>query len=255
MKAVLFDLDGTLFDTAPDFIVVLNQLRTEEQLPPLPDASIRAVVSNGARALITLGFGVDEGDAGFEHLRKRLLELYLNHLAEKTVLFPGIETLLNQLAAANIAWGIVTNKPLAYTAPLMRAYTHLPAPGAVICPDHVVNRKPDPEPVLLACAQIGCHPQEAIYVGDHERDIAAGRAAGMPTIACRYGYINGDEDPADWNADYLVDSAEEIWPLLQQNYLGKTGLGTNLSGTNLDAEGAREAGERQDGANHSGLEE
>lgn len=221
MKAVLFDLDGTLFDTAPDFIVVLNQLRAEEQLPPLPGDAIRAVVSNGARALITLGFGLDEGQAGFECLRQRLLELYLNHLAEKTVPFPGIEPLLRQLAASNIAWGIVTNKPLIYTAPLLRAYPHLPAPGAVICPDHVVNRKPHPEPVLLACAQIGCHPQEAIYLGDHERDIVAGRAAGMPTIGCRYGYINGGEDPTDWNADHLVDSAEDIWPLLQQHYLGK----------------------------------
>ncbi|MGL6160393.1 HAD family hydrolase [Microbulbifer sp.] len=229
MKAVLFDLDGTLFDTAPDFIHVLNQLRQQEQLPPLPDAAIRAVVSNGARAMVELGFGIQEGDAHFESLRKRFLDLYLDHLAVKTLPFPGIEPLLGQLAAANIAWGIVTNKPLVYTAPLLRAFPHLPAVGAVICPEHVVNRKPHPEPMLLACAQIGCHPEEAIYLGDHPRDIDAGRAAGMPTIACNYGYIDDGDDPAGWNADHLVDSAEEIWPLLQRRYIGKTGLGTRDS--------------------------
>ena len=219
MKAVLFDLDGTLFDTAPDFIVVLNQLRHQEQLPPLPDETIRSVVSNGARALVALGFGKDEGDPAFDGLRQRLLDLYLAHLAEKTVPFPGIEELLDSLSAHDIAWGIVTNKPEAYTVPLMMAFEHLPTPGAVICPDHVTNRKPDPEPVLLACSQIGCRPEEAVYVGDHERDIAAGRAAGMPTIACSYGYIDAGDSAANWGADHLVDSADQIWPLLQKHYL------------------------------------
>ncbi|MFV8781713.1 HAD family hydrolase [Microbulbifer sp. SA54] len=219
MKAVLFDLDGTLFDTAPDFVVVLNQLREQEQLPPLADTTIREVVSNGARAMVRLGFGVDEGESGFDNLRQRLLDLYLAHLAHHTVPFPGIELLLNQLADIGIAWGVVTNKPSAYTIPLMRAFAHLPTPGAIICPDDVTNRKPDPEPILLACSRIGCQPGEAIYVGDHERDIMAGRAAGMPTIACSYGYIDSDDDPASWNADHLVHDAGEIWPLLQQHYL------------------------------------
>ncbi|WP_346836746.1 HAD-IA family hydrolase [Microbulbifer sp. SAOS-129_SWC] len=223
MKAVLFDLDGTLFDTAPDFIVVLNRLREQEQLPPLADEAVRAVVSNGARAMVALGFGTDEGHPAFEGLRQRFLDLYLAHLADKTVLFPGIRTLLDELAARNIAWGIVTNKPSTYTEPLMRAFDHLPAPGAVVCPDHVTNRKPDPEPVLLACQQIGCRPEEAIYVGDHERDIRAGRNAGMPTVACRYGYIDQGDDPANWGADHLVESAEDIWPLLRAHYLEMAG--------------------------------
>ncbi|WKT61955.1 HAD-IA family hydrolase [Microbulbifer thermotolerans] len=231
MKAVLFDLDGTLFDTAPDFIRVLNQLRREEQLPPLPDSEIRAVVSNGARALVTLGFGTDENHPTFEGLRQRLLDLYLAHLAEKTQPFPGIEPLLHRLSERGIAWGIVTNKPEAYTTRLMRAFSHLPTPGAVICPDHVANRKPDPEPILLACQQIGCRPEEAIYAGDHERDIAAGRAAGLPTIACSYGYIDNGDDPARWGADHLVHSAEEIWPLLQRHYIENSELGPfNTSG-------------------------
>ncbi|WP_237058533.1 HAD family hydrolase [Microbulbifer sediminum] len=221
MKAVLFDLDGTLFDTAPDFIVVLNQLRQQEKMPPLPADKIRAVVSNGAGAMVSLGFGQDEGAPEFESLRQRFLDLYLNHLAVETVLFPGIEELLVQLAANNIAWGVVTNKPATYTVPLMEAFAHLPAPGAVVCPDHVANRKPHPEPILLACSQIGCAPGEAVYVGDHVRDIEAGRAAGMPTIACNYGYIDADDNAANWNADHLVESARDIWPLLQGRYLAR----------------------------------
>lgn len=219
MKAVLFDLDGTLFDTAPDFVVVLNRLREQEKLPPLADATIRQVVSNGARAMVHLGFGVDEGEPGFDDLRQRLLDLYLVHLAKHTVPFPGIEQLLNQLAEHNIAWGVVTNKPSAYTIPLLQAFAHLPTPGAIICPDDVTHRKPDPEPILLACSRIGCKPSEAVYVGDHERDIVAGRAAGMPTIACSYGYIDTDDDPASWNADHLIHDAAEIWPLLQKQFL------------------------------------
>jgi len=219
MKAVLFDLDGTLFDTAPDFVVVLNQLRQQEQLPPLADATIREVVSNGARAMVRLGFGVDEGETGFGELRQRLLDLYLMHLAKHTIPFPGIEKLLNELAENDIAWGVVTNKPSAYTIPLLQAFAHLPTPRAIICPDDVTHRKPDPEPILLACSRIGCDPAEAIYVGDHERDIMAGRAAGMPTIACTYGYIDSDDDPENWQADHLIHDASEIWPLIQKHYL------------------------------------
>ncbi|MEX2962383.1 HAD family hydrolase [Microbulbifer sp. TYP-18] len=219
MKAVLFDLDGTLFDTAPDFVVVLNQLRRQEQLPPLAEENIRAAVSNGARGMVTLAFALGEDDPGFDDLHQRFLNLYLNHLAVKTVLFPGIETLLHTLAENSIAWGIVTNKPEAYTLPLLSAFAHLPPPGAVVCPDHVRDRKPHPEAVLLACTQIGCDPREAIYAGDHPRDIEAGRAAGMPTIACSYGYIGTDVDVTNWNADHRVSSANEIWPLLQTHYL------------------------------------
>ncbi|SDJ53295.1 HAD family hydrolase [Microbulbifer yueqingensis] len=222
MKAVLFDLDGTLFDTAPDFIVVLNRLREQEKMPPLPAHEIRAVVSNGARAMVSLAFGTDEGDPAFDTLRQRFLDLYLTHLAVETVPFPGIEDLLRQLAANDIAWGVVTNKPATYTIPLMDAFSHLPAPRAVVCPDHVANSKPHPEAILLACSQIGCDPREAIYVGDHVRDIEAGRAAGMPTIACGYGYIDAGDSAANWNADHLVESASDIWPLLQERYLKRS---------------------------------
>lgn len=219
MKAVLFDLDGTLLDTAPDFIVVLNQLRHQEQLPPLPDDTIRRTVSNGSRALVTLGFGKEEHDPEFGSLLQRLLDLYLAHLAVKTAPFPGIETLLGTLVDNSIPWGIVTNKPEAFTTPLMQAFEHLPSAATVICPDHVTKSKPDPEPIFLACRQIGCAPSEAVYIGDHKRDIIAGQRAGMPTIACSYGYIDASDNPANWGADHLVNSADEIWPLLRQHYI------------------------------------
>ncbi|GMG88467.1 HAD-IA family hydrolase [Biformimicrobium ophioploci] len=219
LRAVLFDLDGTLFDTAPDFTVVLNEIRQQDNLPPLPESAVREVVSNGTRAMVKLGFDVNEGDAGFIELRDRFLARYLTHLAEKTVLFPGLENLIDKLAEHGIAWGIVTNKPELYTVPLMAAFDYLPTPGAVICPEHAERRKPHPDPILLACRKIGCAPEEAIYVGDHERDIAAGRAAGMPTIACTYGYLDGETAVDTWGADHIVDHGSEIWPLLKNTYL------------------------------------
>lgn len=219
MKAVLFDLDGTLFDTAPEFILALNQLRQQYRLPPLPEGDIRAVISNGAPAMIKLAFNKERGEPEFDVILQAFLDLYLLHLATNTTPFPGIEALLQQLAQAGIAWGVVTNKPAVYTLPLMRAFPHLPAPGTIVCPDHVRNRKPDPESILLACRQLDCTPREAIYIGDHERDISAGRAAGVPTIACTYGYINSDDDPLSWRADHTVACATDIWPLLKQNYL------------------------------------
>ncbi|BBM04010.1 HAD family hydrolase [Microbulbifer sp. GL-2] len=219
MRAILFDLDGTLFDTSPDFIFVLNLLRRQERLPPLPDEEIRNMVTNGSKALVKLGFEKEEGDPGFDGLLQRLHDLYRTHLSDRTIPFPGIEALLNQLAYKGIPWGIVTNKPMVFTFELMKAFAHLPAPETVICPDHVKRSKPDPEPLLLACRQIGCPPSEAIYIGDHQRDITAGQKAGMATIACRYGYIDASESPANWGADHLVNSAEEIWSLLKKHYL------------------------------------
>lgn len=216
IRAVMFDLDGTLLDTAPDFVVVLNQLLTEQQRPNLPDEVIRACVSNGSKALIKLAFGIDETDAQFELLRQRMLELYLQHCCVHTKPFPGIDSLLQQLAENNIAWGIATNKPAAYTLPLMTGIDMQPAPASVICPDHVTKAKPDPESLLLASKQIGCLPEEIIFIGDHKRDIDCGKGAGSITIAAAYGYLEKDEDPASWNADHCVNHADEIWPVIKQ---------------------------------------
>src|SRR5690554_4257727 len=169
VRAVIFDLDGTLLDTAPDFVVVVNQLRAEHQLPPLPPERIRASVSNGARALVSLAFDIDDQATQFEPLRERLLELYLEQLAVHTQLFPGIDELLQTLSAHKIPWGIATNKPAVYTKALLQALDIQPAPVSVICPDHVTERKPHPESLVLASQHVGCSPGEIIYVGDHKR--------------------------------------------------------------------------------------
>lgn len=215
IRAVIFDLDGTLLDTAPDFVVVVNQLRAEHHLPPLPDERIRASVSNGARALVSLAFEIDESAPQFEQLRQRLLELYLNHVAVHTCFFPGIEALLQTLDAHNIPWGIATNKPALYTDALLQALAIQPAPFSVICPDHVKERKPHPESLFLASQHLGCTPAEIVYVGDHKRDIDCGNNAGAITIAAAYGYIEADDDIGLWNAHYRVEHASEIWPIIE----------------------------------------
>ncbi|QEI14175.1 HAD-IA family hydrolase [Cellvibrio japonicus] len=212
----MFDLDGTLLDTAPDFVVVVNQLLLEQQRPVLPDATIRAGVSNGSKALIRLAFGIDESNTDFEPLRQRLLTLYLQHIAVHTKPFPGIEPLLEKIAEHQLAWGIATNKPEAYTTPLMDALNIRPAPASVICPEHVQRSKPDPESMFLAGKHLGCEPQQIIFIGDHKRDIDCGRDAGSITIAAAYGYVDEGDDPTQWNADYCVNHADEIWPIIQQ---------------------------------------
>ena len=215
IRALVFDLDGTLLDTAPDFVVVLNRLRAERDLAPLPTELIRRSVSNGARGLIQLGFGSQPGEPEYEGLRQRLLQIYAGHLAVHTRLFPGIELLLEELGQRQIPWGIATNKPAAYAMPLMKAMNLQPAPECLVCPDHVSEPKPHPESLLLAAKQLGCQPQELAYVGDHRRDIDCGRRAGAVTIAASYGYIEDDDPVAQWQADYQVTQADQLLPLIK----------------------------------------
>lgn len=217
LKAVLFDLDGTLLDTAPDFISSVNLLRDQENLPPLEEEAIRRSVSNGARSLVNLAFQLNPGDNGFDQLLQRLLEIYSNRLAIDTKLFPGVQELLISLEKKQIPWGLVTNKPLKYTQAILKGMALQPAPVTVVCPDHVRNTKPDPEPLLLACEHIACQAHEVIYVGDHKRDIDCGKNAGAITIAVSYGYIDETESPKNWQADYLVDSAFDIEKIVLQH--------------------------------------
>ena len=218
IRAVVFDLDGTLLDTAPDFVVVVNKLRQQEGLAPLNETVIRNCVSNGARALITLAFGLNESDAGFETLRQRLLDLYLEHLGEDSAPFDGIGELLIFLRQQQLSWGIATNKPECYTTPLLKAL-NINA-DCVICPDHVANSKPHPESMHLAASLLCCNAEEIIYVGDHARDIECGRDAGCPTIAAAYGYIDHPDQAKQWNATHTVDHAREIIPIVQ-SYIDK----------------------------------
>ncbi len=210
LKAVLFDLDGTLIDTAPDFVRVLNLLRAEQNLPPLPDEAIRAQVSNGARALIKLGFNLTEDDEHFQKRLDRLLELYLDGLAIHSDLFAGLNNTLNLLESRRIPWGIVTNKPSRYTTPLLERLDLHTRCAVTVCPDQVTHKKPHPEPLLLACQQLGVSPQQTLYIGDHIRDIEAGRRAGNKTVAAAWGYIEPDDSPTLWGADYLAASPEML---------------------------------------------
>ncbi len=215
LKAVFFDLDGTLLDTAEDLGNALNSVLIRHQKSPMPQARLRDHVSNGAAALIRLGFGLDDSAEEFASLRQQLLDAYAEDLASHTRPFTGIEALIEQLANNNIAWGIATNKPAVYAEPLMEYFSFASEPVALICPEHVKIRKPDPEALTLACDHAKCKTSEAIYIGDHLRDIQCGTNAGMPTIAVGYGYIIDNDDHRSWQATHTVDHAEEIWPIIQ----------------------------------------
>jgi len=220
IRAVLFDLDGTLIDSAPDFIPAVNQLRAEHKLAALDEARIRATVSNGARALVSLALGAHADDKNFKHddfekNRQRFLEIYTENLGRYSHAFDGMRKLLSELKKNNILWGIATNKPERYTLPLLKKLNFLPAPNCVICPDHVIEPKPHPASLQLACQQLNCNSEELIYIGDHRRDIDCGKHAGAITIAALYGYIENGDNPDDWGADYSVNRVEELWPLIQ----------------------------------------
>ena len=216
--SVLFDLDGTLIDTAPDFHAVINILLKEEGLPEVSYEFLRHHVSNGARAMIAASFELAEGDERFTRLHKRMLEIYLSHLDKESKLFPGIADTLIWLDDNKIPWGVVTNKPELYTIPVLRGLGIIDQAQSIICPDHVENRKPHPEPLFLACKQLDKIPEHSVYVGDHVRDIEAGNRAGMVTIGASYGYLNDGEDPISWQADHYIECATELKPLLQSIY-------------------------------------
>tara|TARA_R110001599_G_scaffold1478_5_gene7355 strand:- start:12200 stop:12889 length:690 start_codon:yes stop_codon:yes gene_type:complete len=219
LRAVLFDLDGTLVDTASEFVVVVQALRAEYGLPPLEAALIAASVSNGARALVTLALGTQETEPHFETQRQRLLTLYGEVLGSTAQPYPGIPALLAALAERGIAWGVSTNKPRAFAAPLMERLAIQPTIGSLVCPDDVRERKPHPEALLRNCAELGCLPEQAIYIGDHQRDIEAGRRAGMYTVAALYGYIEADDNPVLWGADASVRDSRDLAPLLFGTHL------------------------------------
>lgn len=214
LQAVIFDLDGTLVDTADEFVPVVQTLRAEHGHAAMNPQRIRASVSNGARALVSLGLGLEEDAPEFESKRLRLLELYSAVLGTLASTYPGIDSLLGELQSRGIAWGISTNKPRAYTEPLLQRLAITPAPGSVVCPDDVKHRKPHPESLYLNCLQLDCSPGNAIYIGDHQRDIDAGRRAGMYTIAAGYGYIEPGDDPLLWGANSHARCSTELESLI-----------------------------------------
>ncbi len=214
LKAVFFDLDGTLLDTALDLSAALNKVMVEDGLSPLPIEKTRGIVSEGSFALVKLGYQLQDGHPRIDSLRQRLLDHYLADLASHTEMFDGIDELITTLTQHDIGWGIVTNKPWPYTEPLMEAFQFASPPLCVICPEHVTHRKPAPDSLTLACEKAHCDTSEAIYIGDHQRDISCGQNAGMPTIAVSYGYIAKDDNIHSWNADHIAVTAHDLWPLI-----------------------------------------
>ncbi|MCC6206697.1 MAG: phosphoglycolate phosphatase, partial [Gammaproteobacteria bacterium] len=206
----LFDLDGTLVDTAPDLAATLNALRAEHGLVAMPFDVIRPHVSHGARAMVRVGFGIDEGDARFTALRERFLEIYRERLMQHSRLFDGMEEVLATLENRGVKWGVVTNKPAWLTEPLLKDLGLAPRAACVISGDSTRNRKPHPEPLLHASALVGVAPEQCLYIGDAQRDIEAGRAAGMKTLVALFGYLGQDDRPQEWDADGMIDSPLEI---------------------------------------------
>jgi len=214
IHAVLFDLDGTLADTAQDLAFALNILLQEQKKTTLPFQEIRPHVSNGANALIKLGFGQHISADERDELRARFLSIYSDNLTTHTQLFPGIWETLIFLDENQIKWGIVTNKPKAFTEPLMAELT-LPSHAAVIVSgDTLKYKKPHPAPIVYACKQLSSHPSATVYIGDAHRDIESGRRAGTKTLAALFGYLDTTDDPALWKADATIHHASEIVPWL-----------------------------------------
>jgi 2-phosphoglycolate phosphatase len=216
IKAVFFDLDGTLVDTAPDFVATVNQLAREYQRAPVDEESIRVSVSEGARALVKLTFDIDEDHPDFESRHQRLLTIYNSHMGNHCRLFSGMEDILVALNQQQLPWGIITNKPLRFSEPLMARLALRYPPCLLLCPDHVSLPKPDPEAIHLACRHMDCNANEIIYIGDHHRDILCGNRAGSTTIAAAYGYIKPNERVHQWQADYIANTVNDIWPIIEK---------------------------------------
>ena len=213
VHAVLFDLDGTLVDTAPDMVAALWRLQDEENEPRIDYELARAYVSNGSLGLLGLAWP-DLVPPRQGELQRRFLQHYLRCVAADSTVFPGLHELLDELDARDVPWGVVTNKPQAFTEPLLTALGLHRRARCAISGDTLPQRKPDPAPMLLASRMLAVDPAHTVYVGDAARDIEAGRAAGMPTVAALWGYITDDDDPVRWQADAIAATPAELCQLL-----------------------------------------
>ena len=214
-RAVLFDLDGTLIDTAPDMVRILQDMLTAHGEAELPYELVRSVVSNGSMGLVRLAFP-DAPEARKLELQAEYLERYEADVCRDSQLFPGLGDLLGDLERNDRVWGVVTNKPERMTTPLMHALGVLDRAACVVCGDTLPQRKPDPAPLLYAGEQAGVKPQETVYVGDALRDIQAGRAAGMLTVGVQYGYIVDGDSAHDWSADLVAADTGELTTIIKK---------------------------------------
>jgi phosphoglycolate phosphatase len=217
LEAVLFDLDGTLVDTAPDMARTVNQMRTRRGLAPVPTGQVRAQVSNGARGMIISAFGITTEHPEFQGMREEFLSLYADNLCIDSRLFDGMDQLIATLDAEGIAWGVVTNKFERFARPLLEGLEMASRPAVVVGGDTCPRPKPFPDPLLHAAATIGVAPMNTLYVGDDVRDVQAARAAGMAVVVAGYGYLGDGSPPSLWGADAVVDSPAGIGEWIRAN--------------------------------------
>jgi phosphoglycolate phosphatase len=210
IRTILFDLDGTLADTAPDLAAALNAVRVKHGFAAMPFESIRPHVSNGSIALVKIGFGEPDDVPEFNTYRDELLAAYQENIAEHTCLFDGMQDVLAHIEAHEMNWGVVTNKPAYLTLPLMQALGLHERAACIVSGDTITERKPHPAPILHACRLAGSQADECVYVGDAARDIEAGRAAGMQTLVALFGYIGEDEKPESWGATAMISHPTDI---------------------------------------------
>lgn len=215
IRAVLFDLDGTLIDSAPDLGAAADQMRLERDLPSLPLDRYRPMAGAGARGMLGVAFGITPDHEDFPALREEFFRNYEQRMTRDTFAFDGVAELLVRLRELGFAWGVVTNKSMRFTGPLTQAMPLFATAGAIVGGDSTPHSKPHPAPLFEAARQLGLPPQQCVYVGDDERDVAAGRAAGMPTVAATYGYLGGTPDVDRWNPDARISSPLALLPLLQ----------------------------------------
>lgn len=214
INTILFDLDGTLVDTAPDLGHALNIQLIRHGKPALSDTAIRPFASHGSRGLIGLGFGITPNDDNFIAMRDEYLSIYDTVFTRSPVLLDGIADLLQAIENKGLKWGIVTNKPRRFTQPLIKSMGLDKRAACVVSGDDAPQPKPSPATLLLACEQIGVKPENCIYLGDAERDIQAGKAAGMKTVVALFGYIDVTDKPEEWGADALISAPIDLLAMI-----------------------------------------
>jgi len=210
IRSVLFDLDGTFADTAPDLAAALNHTRAARNLPPLPLETIKPQASHGSRGLLRLGFGIEPDAPDYDALRDIFLGYYERNICVHTRLFPGMAELVDELERRGIKWCIVTNKPQRYTVPLMQALGYAERAACLVSGDTCTQAKPHPAPLLHACTLTGAAPARCLYLGDDLRDMQAANAAGMPGIIANYGYVGADASVENWNARGSINHPAEL---------------------------------------------
>ena len=215
VRCVLFDLDGTLIDSAADLGLAADDMRIARGLPSLPISDYRASAGSGARGMLGVAFGVTPADDGFTVLRNEFFDRYEHRITMLTRPFDGVEALLQALARHGVLWGVVTNKSSRFVTPLLATMPMFTTASALVCGDTTPHTKPHPAPLHEAMRQIGVRPEQCVYVGDDERDMVAGRAAGMATVAARYGYLGAGAVVERWPADAVINSPAELLNILE----------------------------------------